>query len=439
MAVNKYSIQQSQPLHLENTLLQYGNKDLSLANAFNTYREMKMDGVISGSISYIKAVVSKGGFTIGYHEKSTEAEKRVIDALNAALGDMEDYDVKRLMSNWLSMIDYGCSLNEVVLEKKGSTFVFKTISPIHLTTIEKFKFRGGKLEGVVLGSVENDGLIEDTSLAQTTISGDKLLLFRLEPDQDFPLGKSLLYGAYTSYKAKKIAEEYNLIGIAKNLSGVLDVKVPTEYITKYFADPTSDEALYVANLLDQAEMLHAGKGSYILTSSETQENGVRLFEVSTVGGNGGNAANYNVGQVIDRYNQEIMLSLQTVVLGMGAGESGGSFALADNTTNLMALFIENIRSVINSEFKKALKIAFRANGLTTERIPDLVFEEVQPLDWDEFTKGWNRLVACGSVTPTEDLEKFLRNQGNAPMADYSKRLMNDSRADESERTGDKEA
>jgi hypothetical protein len=384
-------------------------------------------------------VISKGGFKIGYHENSTEAEKRIIDAQNRALGNMEDYDVKRLMSNWLSMIDYGCSLNEVVLEKQGSTFVFKTISPIHLTTVEKFKFKGGKLESVKLGAVENDGLIEDASFTQPTINGDKLLLFRLEPDQDFPLGKSLLYGAYTSYKAKKIAEEYNLIGIAKNLSGVLDVKVPTEYITKFFSDPNSDEALYVSNLLDQAEMLHAGKGSYILTSSETQDNGVRLFEVSTIGGNGGNAANYNVGQVIDRYNREIMLSLQTVVLGMGAGESGGSFALADNTTNLMALFIENIRSVINAEFKKALKIVFRANGLSTDRIPDLVFEEVQPIDWDEFTKGWNRLVSCGAVTATEDLEQYLRDKGNAPKADYSKPLNNDSRADESERTGDKEA
>ena len=38
--------QQSQPLHLENTLLTYGNDALSINNAFDTYREMKMDGVI---------------------------------------------------------------------------------------------------------------------------------------------------------------------------------------------------------------------------------------------------------------------------------------------------------------------------------------------------------------------------------------------------------
>lgn len=435
-----YLTQQSQPLHLENTLLTYGNDALSINNAFDTYREMKMDGVISGSISYIKAVLSKGGFSIDYREDSTQEEKALIDALNQSLQDMTDYDLKRLMSNWLSMVDYGCSVNEVVLQRVDGKFVFKTISPIHITSIQKFEFKGGKLENIKLSAVENDGLVANLDTQQKEITGGKILMFRLEPDQDFPLGKSLLYGAYTSYKAKKIAEEYNLIGIAKNLSGVLDIKVPSTYINKFFQEPNSDEAIYVSNLLDQAEMLHAGKGSYILTASDTQENGVRLFEVATVGGNGGNASNYNVGQSIDRYNQEILLSLQTTVLAMGSGEStGGSFALADNSTYLMTLFIENIRSIINQEFKRATRIAFEANGLGTARIPDLKFEAISPVDWDEFTKGWQRLIASGGVTATQELEAYFRKEGNAPKADYTKQLNNKPSADESERVGDKEA
>jgi len=47
---------------------------------------------------------------------------------------------------------------------------------------------------------------------------------------------------------------------------------------------------------------------------------------------------------------------------------------------------------------------------------------LQPLDWNEFTEGWSRLITSGGVTPTEDLETFLRSAGEAPMADYSKRL-----------------
>ena len=429
--------QVTQPLHIENTVLLMGRQDLSINNAFNTYREMKLDGVISGSVSFIKAVLSKGDVKIAYHAKSTEKEKKVIDALNTSLNNMEDYDKKRLISNWLQILDYGCSLNELVYERKGGVFVFKTISPIHLTTVNKFEMQGGSLKRLKLEQAENDGLVVNVGKQPNTISGDKVLFFRLEPDADFPLGKSLFYGAYTAWKAKKIMQEYEAIGVAKNLSGVLDVKVPSEYINKYFSDPASDEAIYVANLLQQAENLHAGKGSYILSSSDTSPNGIHLFEVTTVGGNGGNAQNYNVGQAIARYNNEIQLSLQSTVLSMGV-EGAGSLALSSDMVNLLTLFIENIQQTISHEFRKAVKLAFKLNGIETDNIPTLEWEKVQPLSWDDFTKGWQRLLQAGGVTPTEDLEAYFRTTGEAPKADYSKPLNTVTKADPNERVGDKQ-
>lgn len=429
--------QVTQPLHIENTVLLMGRQDLSINNAFNTYREMKLDGVISGSVSFIKAVLSKGDVKIAYHAKSTEKEKKVIDALNTSLNNMEDYDKKRLISNWLQILDYGCSLNELVYERKGGVFVFKTISPIHLTTVNKFEMQGGSLKRLKLEQAENDGLVVNVGKQPNTISGDKVLFFRLEPDADFPLGKSLFYGAYTAWKAKKIMQEYEAIGVAKNLSGVLDVKVPSEYINKYFSDPASDEAIYVANLLQQAENLHAGKGSYILSSSDTSPNGIHLFEVTTVGGNGGNAQNYNVGQAIARYNNEIQLSLQSTVLSMGV-EGAGSLALSSDMVNLLTLFIENIQQTISHEFRKAVKLAFKLNGIETDNIPTLEWDKVQPLSWDDFTKGWQRLLQAGGVTPTEDLEAYFRTTGEAPTADYSKPLNTVVKADPNERVGDKQ-
>lgn len=430
--------QQSQPLHIENTVLSLGKTDLNVNNAFTTYREMKLDGIISGSMSFIKAILSKGNFNIPYHVKSTEKEKKVIDALNKSLESMEDYDKKRLVSNWLQMLDYGCSINEIVCKRKDGYFVFDTITPIHLSTINKFEMQGGKLKNINLTAPDNDGLLVNVGNAPKTLKGEKVLFFRLEPDSDFPLGKSLLYGAYTAWKTKKILQEYEAIGVAKNLSGVLDVKVPSEYINKYFEDPTSNEAVFVNSLINQAEMLHAGKGSYILSASDTNQNGVPLFEVTTVGGGGGNAQNYNVGQAIARYNSEIQLSLQTTVLSMGA-DGSGSLALSNDMVNLMALFVENIQKVISSEFKKAIRVAYELNGLSSDNIPELVWDKVQPVSWDDFTKGWQRLLQSGGITPTEELEAFLRAYGEAPNANYSKKLETEVKADPNERVGDKEA
>lgn len=436
--MSKNTTQQSKPLHVENTVLSLGKQDLNVNNAFTTYREMKLDGIVSGSMSFIKAVLSKSDFKIGYHKNSTTKEKAVIDALNNSLDNMEDFDKKRLVSNWLQMLDYGCSLNEVVCERKKGNMVFKTISPIHLSSVNRFEMANGKLKTLKLEAPENDGILFDVSKTPKSIQGDKVLFFRLEPDSDFPLGKSLLYGAYTAWKTKKILQEYEAIGVAKNLSGVLDVKVPSEYINKYFADPTSNEAVFVSSLIDQAEMLHAGKGSYILSASDTNANGIHLFEVTTVGGSGGNAQNYNVGQAIARYNQEIQLSLQTTVLSMGA-DGSGSLALSGDMVNLMTLFIENVQKVMSAEFRKAIRIAFQLNGLDTDNIPTLEWEKVQALSWEDFSRGWQRLLQSGGITPTEDLEAFLREQGEAPQADYSKKLLNDPKADPVDRLGDKTA
>lgn len=432
-----YSTQSSQPLHIENTALELGREDLRQGKAFQTYRDMKLDGIISGGMSFLKGIISKKTPKIGYTEGMSASERRLVDALNKSLYDNEDYTAQQYLSNWLTSLDYGVSLNEVVLKRVQGNMVFDVISPIHVTTVDKFIFTKGRLKELKLLPADNDGiLVMEDSGKPVSVSGEKVMMVRNEPSADFPLGKSLLYGAYTSWKVKKILQEYEAIGVAKNLSGVMKLKIPSEYINKYLTDPGSEEALYVQNMIETAEVLHAGKGSYALLASDVNSNGVSLFEMDTIGGTGGNAQNFNVGAVIERYNREIMLAMQTSVLAMGQEGGGGSFALSDNQTNFLTLFIEYIRSEIDSGFKKALRLAYRANGLPTENLPSLVWPEIQTLDWDEFTKGWNRLLQAGGVTATEDLETFFRDFGGAPNADYSKKLDNGKTADPVERADD---
>ncbi len=409
-----------------------GREDLNINNAFSTYRDMKLDGVVSGSMSFIKAVLAKD-FHVVAKEGATAKEVATTKAINQSL-DALPYDKRRLVSGWMQMLDYGCSLHEVVLKRDARGYiVFENISPIHLTNVSKFVFEKGNIKSVDLTAPENDGLVQQSAFGESgSIDGDKLLLFRLEPDSDFPLGKSLLYGAYTGWKTKKILQEYEAIGVAKNLSGVLDIAAPSDYINKYFSEPNSDEAIYIDNLLQQAEMLHAGKGSYVLRASDTNANGVSLFNISSIGGS---AQTYDVGKAITRYNQEIQLSLQTMVLSLGV-EGGGSFALSDNSTHLMTLFIENIRDVVSYEFKKTLRNVWAANGNSPDSVPELVWGDIEPVDWDEFTKGWQRLLQSGGVTPTEDLESFFREAGEAPQADYTKKIYNKTNADSSERLDD---
>lgn len=436
---NQFETLQSRPLHLENTVMETGKRDLRVGQSFHTFRDMKLDGVIGGSMSYLKALLSKPDWKIDYPDKPTQAETKLVDALNQSINDMEGYDKRQFMSNLLASLDYGCSLNEVVFKRKFGRTVFDTISPIHLTTVSKFTFEKGSLKEVKITPAENDGLIDfGATGAEVVVKGDKLLLLALEQDADFPLGKSVLYGAYTSWKAKQILQEYEAIGVAKNLSGVLSIKVPSEYLTKYHSEPGSDEAQYLDSLLMQAEMLHAGKGSYVVSPSDTQQNGVDLFRIETIGGTQGQA--YDVGGAIGRYNDEIMLAMQASILALG-NSGGGSFALSDSKTLLLTMFVMNIQAAISSAVRKIVKQAFKLNGLDPSRAKGLVFDDLEPMDWDDFTRGWQRLVQSGAVTPDKPLEGYLRKAGGAPDADYTSVLDTASQganvvADASERADD---
>jgi len=404
--------QQSNPLHLENTVLHLGQRDLSIQNCFKTYRQMKLDPMIGGSLSFIKALISKTPYKIKAAKGSTAAQRKAAKALDESLNNTV-YGKKRLLDNILSMLEYGGSMFETVAEKDTSgLYVFKTISPIHLSTVNRFTFNGGELIKVELNPATNDGTIVQQSTVQE-IQGKKILLFRMESDQDFPLGKSLLYGCYTAWKTKSILNEYTTIGAAKNLSTVVKVSLPMEYINSYLNDPTSDQALYTQSLLQQVENLHAGKSCYAVIPSDLSSGGQQLFNISSVDSNAGTNT-FNSEVSIERYNREMLFNLQTSVLALGSN-SQGSFSLAENSTTLLGLFIKNIFDTIANDFSKAIKHIWEMNGLDMNKVPSLVFDELDEVDLKTFAESWSKLVSVQAVQNTPETEQAIRAEFKMPL------------------------
>jgi hypothetical protein len=415
--------QQSNPLHLENTVLRLGRSDLTVPKCFKTYRDMKLDPMVGGSLSFIKALVSKTGYKIKEAKGSTAAQKDLVKAINASIGDTP-YGRKRLLDNILSMLDYGTSMFEVVIVRnKKNQWLFEVISPIHLSTVERFTFKQGSLVKVQLAPAENDGLIFNDG-AQEELDGKKVLLFRLESDQDFPLGKSLLYGCYTAWKTKSILNEYTTIGAAKNLSTVVKVSLPMEYINAYMQNPLSDEAKYTEELLASVENLHAGKSCYAVIPSDMTSGGQALFDIKGISSDAGNNT-FNSEISIDRYNREILFNMQTSVLSLGSN-SQGSFSLAENSTNLLGLFIQNLFLVIADEFQKAIKMVWEANGQSVDRMPTLEFEDVDERDLKVFAEAWSKLAGAGAVMNNKETENAIRADFKLPPVDAQEALQGDN-------------
>ena len=403
--------QQTNPLHLENTVLSLGRRDLNINNCFRTYRDMKLDPIIGGSLSFVKAIISKTPYKLKAARGSTAAQKQLVKAINDSLSNTP-YGRKRLMDSVLSLLDYGASMFEIVPQKdtKGQ-WVFKNLSPIHLSTVTRFTFEGGELGKVDLVPAQNDGLVY-ASGNPIDLDGKKVLLFRLESDQDFPLGKSLLYGCYTSWKTKSILNEYTTIGAAKNLSTVVQVKLPMEYINSYYNEPVSDQALYTTNLLESIENLHAGKACYAVIPSDMTDGGQALFDISTIAGNSGSST-FDAEISIERYNREMLFNLQTSVLALGSN-SQGSFSLAENSTNLLGLFIQNVFTVIQSDFEKAIKLLWEMNGADLAKLPALEFDDVDERDLKVFAEAWSKLVTTGAVSNNTETEAVIRKDFGMP-------------------------
>ena len=403
--------QQTNPLHLENTVLHLGRRELSIQNCFRTYRDMKLDPIIGGSLSFVKALISKTPYRVKAARGSTAQQKKLVKAINESLSNTP-YGRKRLVDSVLSMLDYGASMFEIVPHKDAQgQWVFKNLSPVHLSTVNRFTFDGGELLKVELTPAQNDGIVAQVG-NPVELDGKKVLMFRLESDQAFPLGKSLLYGCYTAWKTKSILNEYTTIGAAKNLSTVVQVRLPMEYINSYYNEPTSDQALYTTELLTSVENLHAGKSCYAVVPSDLSDGGQSLFEISTIGGGASNST-FDAEASIERYNREILFNMQTSVLALGSN-SQGSFSLAQNSTNLLGLFIQNVFSVISNDFEKALKLLWEMNGMDLAKLPTIEFDDIDERDLKTFAEAWAKLSSVGAVTNDVETEAAIRKDFGMP-------------------------
>ncbi|MGM0985557.1 MAG: phage portal protein family protein [Pseudomonadota bacterium] len=408
-----FTKQDSYPVHIENTIHQLGKEDLKLSNQFKTYRRMMEDPVVSGSISFIKSIMNVP-FKLEAPLRATQKEKRVIEALNKSLETMEPYSLNRVMNHILSLVEYGTSLQEVVFERKNGYQVFSKFSPISLQSVDKYVYDRGELKKLILAPPENDGIIQNITKAPKEIDGSKVLAFQFQADSDNPLGKSLLRGCYSVHKERETYRELGLVGASKSLAGVMRVEAPSEYLTAYFNDPNSDQAILVESMRTQAELMGQGRSSLIVIPSDATDANNKLFAVEPI--KGVDRQGFEIEASIARCSRELIQALQVSVLSLGQDDTGssGSFALSSTKSMLLHSFLKSIQDTIAAEFQKAIKIAYKLNGLTDERLPKVKFEDMSKPNWTEFTEGMKSLGQSGLVEPSGELSEYILGHVGAP-------------------------
>lgn len=418
---SKLTSQTTAPVHIENSVNSLQQAELRLPKAFTTYRSMLENPQIGAGLGLIQNMINKLEFGLECHKDAGTEETKLVTALNKSLTQLEGMTKVDFLNYILSMCSYGNSIFEMVLDRVDGKMVFKTFVPIHPINVNKYVFKRNKLTRLELSPPENDGVLIQQDSSEKIIQGDKVIMFALNKDLDHPLGRSILNRCYAPWRKHSIVDEYETIACMKDLSGVLKLTAPAEYINDYLNNPNSDNAKYVEELFQQAEDIHSGRSAYAVVASDTNTNGVKMFDIETLGNKSGNGVDADI--ILKRLENNILITLYADILSLGQG-SGGSFALSDSKTTLLALFIDSLLHTITESFQKAVDAVYLLNGVKAKAYPaKLKFEGVEALDFESFSRGFQRLIDADVIQSDDELEEWVRNKIKAPLKGKTPRLV----------------
>lgn len=399
-------------------VLEEVKEELRGLNGKRTFKRMSYDPTIAAANNIIDIMIGKVQWNVKVPEDAPEASQRHADFIKWSMHNMNDMTWKDFISEVGSYRTYGFSLFEknytqVTEGEYAGRLKWKNIAPRSQETLTKWAFSEDTREliGVwqdisqVNSNFNLSTIASPRARAQNRIGipRGKFVLFRFNPKRNNPEGTSPLMGCYKPWKYKSLIEEYEAVGIAKDMGGIPKVGIDVEYLAKASADPNSQEAKVVAQFKKDAANLHAGEQQYVIEPIAYDESGNKLFSFELIGIQG-SGKQYNTDDIIKRKQGEILMAYLADVLRLG-NDSHGSFSLADSKTALLSHAIEYhlqiIADTINNDLFPSL---LRRNGidLPKEEMPYLDFDDLESVDLDEFSKFIQRLGAAGLAPKDKD-------------------------------------
>jgi len=241
-----------------------------------------------------------------------------------------------------------------------------------------------------------------------TIPFEKSLLFRTTAAGNNPEGKSILRKVWISYYYLKQMRRIEAIGVSRDLTGLATVFIPSENIAQQTA---ADVAIYNA-YVNAVTRTNRGEQEGLVLASDRDEKGNRLYEFQLL--TSGGARQFNTGEIIQRYKTEIAMTAQADFMMVGH-EQVGSFSLHSDKTAMFAValgtYLNSIAETINTY---AIPALLKLNGYNLTAYPKLVFGDIEKANLTALADFVAKLAGAGVLTPSNELENYLRKEANLP-------------------------
>jgi hypothetical protein len=389
--------------------------NLTGRKALEVYRAMKDNDALVGAILFAIEMLLR---QVEWSVEKGDAKEKDAKFLEECMEDMS-HSWSDFISEVLSMLPYGFAFHEIVYKKRSGPQKEGSDIPSSRFTDGKFGWRKMPLraqESLDRWEFDDNGGIKAfvqrpaPTYEEKPIAMLKGLLFRTSVYKNNPEGRSLLRSAYTSWYYKKRIQTIEGTGIERDLAGFPVIWLPAQYMAE---DAGEAEKRVVQSFKAMAENIRRDKQEALLMPLAYDEAGNKVYDIELM--NAGGSRSFDTSAIIQRYNQEIAMTVLADFILLGH-EKVGSFALSDDKTDLFAVALGTIMDGIADVLNRfAVPRLFALNGMDTKRLPKIVPGDIAEPDVAKLGQYVSALVNAGvPLFPDEDLEAYLRQAANLP-------------------------
>lgn len=387
--------------------------------AVEVFREMYDNEPLIGGFMHAITMLVRNVDWVVKPGGSSPRDEKAAEFISSCKDDM-DQPWSDFIAEVLSMLPFGWSWHEMVFKTREG--------PWHPDPKRNSRYNDGMIgirrlpirsqdslvrwvfdeRGEVLGMVQQGA----PSYTMTTIPASKSLLFRLWAPKGNPEGRSLLRNAYRPWYMKKRIEEFEAVGVERDLAGMPVIKVPAEYLSKN-ATPAQKETVTRMTKTVRSVRRNEQEG-IVFPVAYDQDTRQPLFDLSLLGSGGGRQ--FQTQAIIERYEQRILMSVLADFIMVGHQRSG-SYSLHTDKTGIFRTTLNAIAESIAEQLNRRLvPTLLRLNGMTDlEKMPTFEPNDVDSPDIAVLGQFMSSMAAMGvQWFPDAELEQFVRKAARLP-------------------------
>jgi hypothetical protein len=397
--------------------------------AIHVYREMGENDPIVGAMLFsivqlcrnVDFSVDPGGKSRD-HANAAKLVETCMDDMSHTWGDLVAEAVQ-------GKLQYGWSWHEVVMKRRQGMWAkdgaLRSQYSDDLYGWRKWPVRAqDTLQRWVFG--EHGDVVGMIQLAapdykMRVLPLERSLLFRHGTHKGNPEGRSLLRNAYRPWFYKKRLEEFESVGVERDLAGLPMVSVPSDYLR---ARKGTEQAKMVDAMRKMVRAIRRNEQEGLVFPAQYDpETKQPMFKFELLGSGG--ARQFSTNELIQRYEQRILMSVLADFILVGHEQTGSYNMHLDKTGIFRAAINQVIQSLCDDINRHAIPKLFLANGWKPDMLPKIVPSDVDAPNLTELGGFLTQTAGLGfNWGPDADMERFLRNAAGLPELgddDYSKR------------------